>query len=145
MEMIFPNMRLTRCSPHFPPCKAVDNTLFLRFLPILNVWCEWMRMGGNTSSCGPEFHSLKTSVEAKCNVHSVPGFFFFHPQNHYNSYCLPQRDGMKMSSGATIHLKGIPLNVISVLNWRRWQPTPVLLPGKSHERRGLVGCSPWGR
>ena len=29
--------------------------------------------------------------------------------------------------------------------WRRqWQPTPVLLPGKSHGRRRLVGCSPWG-
>ena len=29
--------------------------------------------------------------------------------------------------------------------WRRkWQPTPVLLPGKSHGRRSLVGCSPWG-
>ena len=28
---------------------------------------------------------------------------------------------------------------------RQWQPTPVLLPGKSHERRSLVGCSPWGR
>ena len=28
---------------------------------------------------------------------------------------------------------------------RQWQPTPVLLPGKSHGRRGLVGCSPWGR
>ena len=27
---------------------------------------------------------------------------------------------------------------------RQWQPTPVLLPGKSHGRRGLVGCSPWG-
>ena len=26
-----------------------------------------------------------------------------------------------------------------------WQPTPVLLPGKSHGRRSLVGCSPWGR
>ena len=24
------------------------------------------------------------------------------------------------------------------------QPTPVLLPGKSHGRRSLVGCSPWG-
>ena len=24
-------------------------------------------------------------------------------------------------------------------------PTPVLLPGKSHGQRGLVGCSPWGR
>ena len=28
---------------------------------------------------------------------------------------------------------------------RRWHPTPVLLPGKSHGRRNLVGCSPWGR
>ena len=23
-------------------------------------------------------------------------------------------------------------------------PTPVLLPGKSHRWRSLVGCSPWG-
>ena len=31
--------------------------------------------------------------------------------------------------------------------WRRrqWHPTPVLLPGKPHGRRSLVGCSPWGR
>ena len=29
--------------------------------------------------------------------------------------------------------------------WRRqWHPTPVLLPGKSHGQRSLVGCSPWG-
>ena len=28
---------------------------------------------------------------------------------------------------------------------RRWHPTPVLLPGKSHGQRSLVGCGPWGR
>ena len=28
---------------------------------------------------------------------------------------------------------------------RQWNPTPVLLPGKSHGWRNLVGCSPWGR
>ena len=28
---------------------------------------------------------------------------------------------------------------------RQWQHTPVLLPGNSHGRRSLVGCSPWGR
>ena len=29
--------------------------------------------------------------------------------------------------------------------WRRkWYPTPVFLPGKSHEQRSLVGCSPLG-
>ena len=26
---------------------------------------------------------------------------------------------------------------------RQWQPTAVLLPGESHGRRSLVGCSPW--
>ena len=31
-------------------------------------------------------------------------------------------------------------------SWRRqWHPTPVLLPGKSHGQRSLVGCSPRGR
>jgi len=27
---------------------------------------------------------------------------------------------------------------------KQWHPTPVLLPGKSHGWRSLVGCSPWG-
>ena len=28
---------------------------------------------------------------------------------------------------------------------RKWQPTPVFLPGKSHGPRSLVGYRPWGR
>ena len=43
-------------------------------------------------------------------------------------------------------------NCSSLLNYRlsysgrrQWHPTPVLLPGKSHGQRSLVGCSPWGR
>ena len=27
----------------------------------------------------------------------------------------------------------------------KWHPTPVLLPGKSHGWRSVVGCSPWDR
>ena len=42
--------------------------------------------------------------------------------------------------------KGIPEKHLLLLHWRRqWQATPVLLPGKSHGWRSLVGCSPWGR
>ena len=37
------------------------------------------------------------------------------------------------------------LSTASSSTWRRrWHPTPGLLPGKSHGRRSLVGCSPWG-
>ena len=35
-------------------------------------------------------------------------------------------------------IKGVPEKAI-------WHPTPVLLPRKSHGRRSLEGCSPWGR
>ena len=27
---------------------------------------------------------------------------------------------------------------------RKWQPTPIFVPGKSHEQRSLAGYSPWG-
>ena len=36
---------------------------------------------------------------------------------------------------ATVH------RVIQI--WTSLKPTPVRLPGKSHGRRSLVGCSPW--
>ena len=37
------------------------------------------------------------------------------------------------------------LSLFTFMHWRRqWHPTPVLLPGKSHGRRSLVGCSLWG-
>ena len=32
-----------------------------------------------------------------------------------------------------------------ILCRRKWQPTPVFLPRKSHGRRSLAGYSPWGR
>ena len=36
------------------------------------------------------------------------------------------------------------LEFLQLARWQ-WHPTPVLLPGKSHGWRSLVGCSPWGR
>ena len=35
--------------------------------------------------------------------------------------------------------------LIPIPRRRQWHLTPVLLPGNSHGRRSLVGCSPWGR
>ena len=37
------------------------------------------------------------------------------------------------------------IRIIVSYSEKQWQPTPVPLPGKSHGRRSLVGCSPWGR
>ena len=37
-------------------------------------------------------------------------------------------------------------NWVRKIPWRRkWQPTPVFLPGESQGRRSLVGCRLWDR
>ena len=37
------------------------------------------------------------------------------------------------------------LSLFTFMHWRRkWQPTPVFLPGESQGRGSLVGCRPWG-
>ena len=47
-------------------------------------------------------------------------------------------------------VKNLPANAgdtggVGSIPWRRkWQPTPVFLPGKSHGQRSVVGYSPWG-
>ena len=38
------------------------------------------------------------------------------------------------------------LSLFTFMHWRRkWQPTPVFLPGESQGRGNLVGCCLWGR
>ena len=38
------------------------------------------------------------------------------------------------------------LLLFAFMHWRRkWQPTPVFLPGESQGRGSLVGCRLWGR
>ena len=42
-------------------------------------------------------------------------------------------------------LRIVLLSLFPFMHWRRkWQPTPVFLPGESQGRRSLVGCCLWG-
>ena len=47
-------------------------------------------------------------------------------------------DGREFQKG------GLYVSLWLIHQRRQWHPTPVLLPGKSHGQRSLVGCSPWG-
>ena len=72
--------------------------------------------------------STAKSTHLQCQFQSLSYEVFPHPSNPISSLHLS-------------HLK-----VLIGHLWRRqWHPTPALLPGKSHGRRSLVGCSPWGR
>ena len=51
-----------------------------------------------------------------------------------------------MGSLRVRHNWGTSLSLFTFMHWRRkWQPTPVFLPGESQGRGSLVGCCLWGR
>ena len=53
---------------------------------------------------------------------------------------IPKKDNAKECSN--YH----KITLISHTSWRRkWQPTPVFLPGESLGQRSLAGCHLWGR
>ena len=44
------------------------------------------------------------------------------------------------------HDRATSLSLFTLMHWRRkWQPTPVFLPGESQGQGSLVGCRLWGR
>ena len=50
-----------------------------------------------------------------------------------------------MGSLGVRHDWATSLSLFTFLHWRRkWQPTPVLLPGESQKQGSLVGCHLWG-
>ena len=60
----------------------------------------------------------------------------------------------RVEESGRLHSMGLPrvghdcvtsLSLFSFMHWRRkWQPTPVFLPGESQGRQSLVGCRLWG-
>ena len=69
--------------------------------------------------------TLVLCLKSLCHTQVHLGFLLYHP--------------LRVLQFCILHAHLIHL-------WRRqWHPTPVLLPRKSHGRRSLVGCSPWGR
>ena len=67
-------------------------------------------------------------------------------QVHYNCWGFPGGSGKRIKI-----VKNLPAVqetqvqlLVRKIPWRRkWQPTPVFLPGESHGQRSLVGYSPW--
>ena len=84
------------------------------------------------------FLGSKISVDSDCN-HEIKRRLLFGRKTMTNlDRILKSRD--------ITFLTNLQSQSYGFSSWRRqWHPTPVLLPGKSHGRRSLVGCSPWGR
>ena len=94
-----------------------------------------------SSTCRPLFLSLENSRKANSSLPLT--------STHFQPVWFTESTFQKVAKMSWL------LNPIAThLFWplhknkhqrRQLQPTPVLLPGKSHGQRSLEGCSPWGR
>ena len=86
---------------------------------------------------------LNSSTFSKVLLCAVATFLTVFLSLSPNSFLLSRWVFLKFCKYYEIVMRNL---IISHPVWRRrqWHPTPVLLPGKSHGRRSLVGCSPWG-
>ena len=68
----------------------------------------------------------------------------------YQNVLRKRKEKKKKKREKSIHIleaMNTPIRGVAEENWKQDKKhlTPVLLPGKSHGWRSLVGCSPWGR
>ena len=112
---------------------------------------EWVAISFSRGSSWPRDQTRVSSIS-----YIAGGFFFFLPLSHLGS---PGLQAQKWTESA---FKERPLLTETenepkddfpgeifagysfIQHWRRkWQPTPVFLPGEPHGQRSLAGCSPW--
>ena len=94
---------------------------------------------GPSSITGQGTEILQTS-----SVTRISKFFFF--KLLYISFGYPGGCNGKELTCQCKKCKRCKFDLwVMKIPWRRkWQPTPVFLPGESHGQRSLMGNSPWG-
>ena len=154
-----PSNHLILCCPLpflpsiFPSIRVFSNGL------VLHIW--WPKYWSFSFSISPsnehsglisfrmdwlDFFAVQGTLKSLLQHHSSNASILW-----CSAFFIVQLSHPYMTTGKTIALTrqtfvgramSLLFNMLSrlVIRRRQWQPTPVLLPGKSHGWRGLVGC-----
>ena len=113
--------------------------------PWHNVWCKDI----DESSKGrvPNFYALERS--SQLTPTQLEPEKAMAPHSSTLAWKIPwtEESGRLQSVGSlrVRHDWATSLSLFTFMHWRRkWQPTPVFLPGESQGRGSLVGCRLWG-
>ena len=96
---------------------------------ILVFWMLSFKPGFSLSSFNFIKRVLSSSLLSAIRVVHIWDYWYFSWQSWFQLVFHP----LWHFTGCTLHI-----------GRRKWQPTPVFLPGKSHGQRSLVGQSSWG-
>ena len=134
---------------HFRGSKHRASTKNL--FPTICLWNTWLSSYASTKMCHKRFHAgahIQLS-HIKLTVKRLIGEGNGTPLQHS---CLenPMDGGAWWAAVHGVTKSWTRLSdftfILTFMHWRRkWQPTPVFLPGESQGRGSLVGCRPWGR
>ena len=154
MNMKFFKTLFQSCAPSFKDVATGNVTIQLKFR--CSVVCRTVFNPMDCSTPGfPVYHRFLET--AQTHVHRVSGAIqSSHPLSSSSPpmFNLSQHQRLfEWVSSSHQVAKGLEFQLqhqsfqpwVRKIPWRRkWQSTPVLLPGKSHGQRSLVGYSPWG-
>ena len=115
-----------------PPGSSVHGVFQARIL-------EWVAMPFSRRS--PDSRIKLASLTSP----AFSGWFFTQPKRWVEGIWVPVPLPGRVSTTARGILRLTSLSLFPFIHWRRrWQPTPVFLPGESEGRGSLVGCRPLG-
>ena len=133
-------------------------TLIILYTPLvvssdLQWYCLFVAVIEMLISCKSQFPNIKKNMEHMKNVLIYLNRWSekaMAPHSSPLAWKIPwvEEPGRLQSMGS--HRVGYDwatsLSLFTFMHWRRkWQPTPVFLPGESQGRGSLVGCCLWGR
>ena len=117
---------------HKYTCMSVEHINTGRLIPVILSQCS------HVCRSSVHNHSKGRFFQCCCIYSSKGEEYFLHPRQLFLTY----PEDMQRFYIVTIFF----LRQALIYYWRRkWQPSPALLPGESHQQGSLMGYSPWGR
>ena len=127
-----------------PPRWAKVTSTVIKMLTVCSLDVMWWNL---YSVVLPQTYTPVYSWE-KCQTNPSEGYFkIYLPSTLAWKIPWVEKPGRLQSMGSRRvgHDWATSLSLFTFMHWRRkWQPTPVFLPGESQGQRSLVGCHLWG-
>ena len=129
--------------------KSIDwNDVFNAMMLLEIKYIQWLCKWGNWNYVSASRKTYQVRIRLKCEQKYEKGFS--RQSNRVGEFGAQDSQVhltvWRCRVGLVVWCGFCALSLFTFMHWRRkWQPTPVFLPGESQGGGSLVGCRLWGR